>query len=83
MDCGKQAHEYDHRDYDKPLEVEPTCKSCNSKRGPAIGRHDVTEKKHYIYVEVKPSLKRKAIRLAKKADMLLRKWMIQIIKEAK
>lgn len=35
-DCGKQAKHYDHRDYDKPLDVEPVCVSCNVKRGPAI-----------------------------------------------
>lgn len=34
-DCGKPAQEYDHRDYYKPLAVEPTCKSCNRRRGPA------------------------------------------------
>lgn len=40
VDCGKPATEYDHRDYAKPLEVEAVCSSCNSKRGPAIGRID-------------------------------------------
>jgi hypothetical protein len=34
MDCGKQAAEYDHRNYHKPLDVQPVCKSCNRKRGP-------------------------------------------------
>lgn len=34
-DCGRPAQCYDHRDYDKPLEVDPVCLSCNSKRGPA------------------------------------------------
>lgn len=37
-DCGKRATEYDHRDYSKPLDVEPVCHSCNLRRGPAIGR---------------------------------------------
>jgi hypothetical protein len=36
VDCGKPAQCYEHRDYNKPLEVEPTCKSCNTRRGPAI-----------------------------------------------
>lgn len=36
VDCGKQAMDYDHRDYNKPLEVVPVCRSCNKKRGPAI-----------------------------------------------
>jgi hypothetical protein len=35
-DCGKPATDYDHRDYNKPLEVEPTCRSCNLLRGPAL-----------------------------------------------
>lgn len=36
VDCGAPAREYDHRDYNKPLEVEPVCRRCNMKRGPAI-----------------------------------------------
>ena len=36
VDCGGAATEYEHRDYNKPLEVEPTCRSCNLRRGPAI-----------------------------------------------
>jgi hypothetical protein len=35
-DCGKQASDYDHRDYNTPLAVEPVCRSCNKKRGPAV-----------------------------------------------
>ena len=34
-DCGKQAREYDHRNYLRPFEVVPVCRSCNLKRGPA------------------------------------------------
>ena len=40
VDCGSQAKHYDHRDYDKPLDVEPVCISCNHKRGKALGKHD-------------------------------------------
>lgn len=36
LDCGAPAQVYDHRDYNKPLEVEPVCHACNIKRGPAI-----------------------------------------------
>lgn len=43
VDCGKQACEYDHRDYNKPLQVEPVCRSCNLNRGPAIPRHGFIE----------------------------------------
>lgn len=35
VDCGRPAIEYDHRDYSKPLEVAPVCRSCNLRRGPA------------------------------------------------
>lgn len=35
-DCGKPATEYDHRDYTKPLDVAPVCRSCNHKRGSAF-----------------------------------------------
>lgn len=33
--CGNDAAVYDHRDYSRPLEVEPVCDPCNSKRGRA------------------------------------------------
>lgn len=36
VDCGSPAEHYDHRDYNKPLEVDPVCRKCNSRRGPAI-----------------------------------------------
>ena len=36
VDCGKQARDYDHRDYNKPLDVQPVCRRCNKLRGPAI-----------------------------------------------
>jgi len=32
VDCGIQAAEYHHKDYSKPLEVEPLCKLCHVKR---------------------------------------------------
>jgi hypothetical protein len=35
-DCGKPATEYDHRDYNKPLDVDPVCHRCNIRRGPAV-----------------------------------------------
>lgn len=35
-DCGAPATRYDHREYAKPLDVEPVCRRCNSKRGPAL-----------------------------------------------
>jgi DNA-directed RNA polymerase subunit RPC12/RpoP len=35
VDCGTIAVEYEHRDYRDPLNVVPTCRSCNLKRGSA------------------------------------------------
>ena len=37
VDCKKPADVYDHRDYGKPIDVVPVCKSCNRKRGEALG----------------------------------------------
>lgn len=34
-DCGGAADRYDHRDYGRPLSVDPVCRSCNRRRGPA------------------------------------------------
>lgn len=36
VDCGGQATEYDHRDYMRPLDVDPVCRRCNRLRGPAL-----------------------------------------------
>lgn len=35
-DCGDKARYYDHRDYTKPMDVEPVCAGCNTRRGPGI-----------------------------------------------
>ena len=35
VDCGLPATHYDHRDYRKPLKVEPVCHGCNICRGTA------------------------------------------------
>jgi len=32
VDCGKPATDWEHRDYAKPLDVDPCCKSCNLRR---------------------------------------------------
>lgn len=37
-DCKGLAKEYDHRDYSKPLEVDPVCRRCNARRGPALSQ---------------------------------------------
>jgi hypothetical protein len=36
VDCGRRAEQYDHRDYNEPLKVDPVCRSCNVMRGHAI-----------------------------------------------
>lgn len=36
VDCNAEATEYDHRDYRKPLDVEPVCRTCNRRRGHAV-----------------------------------------------
>lgn len=38
VDCSAPAVDYDHRDYNQPLRVEPVCRRCNLKRGPGIPR---------------------------------------------
>lgn len=35
VDCGGRAAVYDHREYGLPLNVDPVCKGCNTRRGPA------------------------------------------------
>ena len=42
-DCEKPAVCYDHRDYTKPLDLEPVCVSCNWKRGQGYPRLDGPE----------------------------------------
>lgn len=36
VDCGRPAVEYDHRDYGRPLDVEPVCRRDNLRRGLAV-----------------------------------------------
>lgn len=38
VDCGAAALEYDHRDYKKPMDVDPVCLACNQARGPGLHR---------------------------------------------
>lgn len=43
VDCDEWAEVWEHRDYSKPLQVEPVCKSCNALRGPGYIRHRAPE----------------------------------------
>ena len=36
VDCGRPGECYDHRDYNKPLDVVAVCRKCNYRRGAAI-----------------------------------------------
>lgn len=36
VDCGKTACRFDHRSYNRHLDVVPVCASCNGLRGAAI-----------------------------------------------
>ena len=49
-ECGMRAAWcYDHRDYDKPLDVRPVCRACNTELGlanwtnPFIEQLEITE----------------------------------------
>jgi hypothetical protein len=44
-DCGRPATEYDHRDYEQPLLVDPVCGRCNSSRGPGSPYPEITIRK--------------------------------------
>lgn len=48
IDCGDVADRYDHRSYHRPLDVEPVCRKCNQKRGPAqpLPKHVKTSQKY-------------------------------------
>jgi hypothetical protein len=39
VDCDRPAQCYDHRDYNRPLNVWPVCRKCNYRRGSAIDPH--------------------------------------------
>lgn len=54
VDCGEMATGYDHRDYRKPLDVQPVCRYCNTKRGPGL---PYTETKHRAAPERTPDQK--------------------------
>jgi hypothetical protein len=51
VDCGAAAVEYDHRDYGRPLDVDPVCRVCNKKRGTAIW----PDASHYLFKVFTPS----------------------------
>jgi len=57
VDCGVTAQAYDHRDYGKPLDVEPVCDSCNLKRGSALPSAAAEEKYRDAVIELEAGWK--------------------------
>lgn len=56
IDCDNPAWCYEHRDYRKPLDVQPVCQGCNNRRGPAlpeIREGDGTRHKRHAIAGVK------------------------------
>jgi hypothetical protein len=51
VDCGNTAQAYDHRDYGKPLDVQPVCDSCNLKRGSALPSSAAAEQYRHAVIE--------------------------------
>ena len=51
VDCSRRAHDYDHRDYTKPLEVQPVCRRHNKLRGHAEPRHLLETHKVYLALD--------------------------------
>ena len=43
VDCEAPARDWDHRDYSKPLAVQPVCRVCNQRRGPAAHKPQPVE----------------------------------------
>ena len=83
-DCGKQAAHYDHRDYFLPLNVEPTCHSCNMMRGPAMGLHDKRCEKDnplaMISYRVPETLRNKLILAAHNEGRSFQEYMTRVAK---
>lgn len=80
-DCGEPAKHYDHRDYNRPLDVEPTCISCNHKRGKALGSHD--KKQCVMVISLSKELKEMAKKKALKKDLTLSQLVRKLLKEYK
>lgn len=53
-DCDVQATEYDHRDYNKPLDVAPVCHKCNLRRGRAIWKKWNSFEEFWAWFEQNP-----------------------------
>jgi len=59
MDCDKPAAHYDHRDYLRPLDVDPVCVRCNFRRGSAKNNDKGNSTFRTISISMAGSLKDK------------------------
>lgn len=81
VDCGRIAENYDHRDYRKPLDVEPVCRKCNHKRGNAMQvKKDKLDWQVFTRVSYRDMRKMKS--LAKKSKMNMSEWIRDAIYKA-
>lgn len=46
-DCGDFAWCYDHRDYRKPMVIDPVCQACNNRRGPGLPLPTIADNAEY------------------------------------
>ena len=86
-DCAKEATEYDHRNYYKPLQVSPVCRSCNLKRGvgypPIIYREKLPPKQmDFIGLNLEATVKLKLKALAKVSGRSLGALVRFILKQS-
>jgi hypothetical protein len=51
VDCGAPAVCYEHRDYRKPLDVDPVCKRCDCIRGTAMPDLHINSKEYAQLLE--------------------------------
>ena len=83
VDCGGPATEYDHRDYSKPLEVDPTCHKCNLARGSGKFAFDgTTSDKALVTIPVDDDLLRRFDICAKArhaTDHFRGRWIKQVL----
>lgn len=54
VDCGAPARHYEHREYLKPLSVEPVCQPCNRRRGAALDVKGLVAKQLGVSVDCLP-----------------------------
>ena len=87
VDCGRDAENYDHRDYSKPLDVVPVCVSCNHHRGSALPEyiHPVKEyvgiKTEQVMTRITKTMRNKLEELSDKYHMTPSRYICYLIEE--